>query len=549
MIASAPAAQAVDPPQVIVTYHVASTAVRSVEVVAWRDGLPTVGGFAIDASSDGDPVRVGCAPGAEIAVLFERDDGVYAVDGPFVCPLRDGSRQMDSRWRRTLKLRAPPDPSVRGDLMWLAETIGGGEAWPRCLWRSAHVECWGMPVDARGVLMFEAGDRVWWTVVTARGVRDFQSSAWGRLVIAGNSAASGQISATIARPAGPQADRQSAFRLATVALPDSHAVAIGPASLWVYGGRVPPSSWIELRADGAGPKYVPLDEVAHGPPGLPFWILFDEARVVDGIARAPQGVPAAGAVVTLFRLIDPVPTRTDGRQQPRRVFAGERICDESGAFRFEGLGDADYEIVAWHPQFGRGTVLVPRGGGSVTVRLESAGQVRGRVVAGGKPLAGVDVISLPDPVAYAQAADLTEVKGGDARTGGDGRFAVSTAPGGGGELRIGGGAYPIRRFPLPRAPLPIVDLGDIELGVPIEVTILLDRDPGCDLRATGPVGRAGLQVIGGSRTAPGLFRITFPEEGLWEVHLACGRDELALAPTVITITQGSAGSTLRFVVR
>jgi hypothetical protein len=94
-----------------------------------------------------------------------------------------------------------------------------------------------------------------------------------------------------------------------------------------------------------------------------------------------------------------------------------------------------------------------------------------------------------------------------------------------------------------------VDLGDIELGVPIDVTILLDRDPGCDVRATGPVGRAGLQVIAGSRTAPGLFRITFPEEGLWEVHLACGRDELALAPAMITVTQGSAGSTLRLAVR
>jgi hypothetical protein len=406
-----------------------------------------------------------------------------------------------------------------------------------------------MPVDARGVLMFEAGERVWWTVGTARGVRGFQSSAWGRLVIAGNLAASGQISATLARPAAPQADRQSAFRLATVALPDSHAVAIGPASLWVYGGRVPPSSWIELRADGAGPKYVPLDEVAHGPPGLPFWILLDEARVVDGGVRAPQGVPAVGAVVTLFRLIDPVPTRTDGREQPRRVFAGEHIADDGGAFRFEGLGDGDYEIVAWHPQFGRGTATVPRGEGSVTVRLESAGQVRGRVLAGGKPLAGVDVISLPDPEAYAQAADLTEVKGGDARTGGDGRFAVSTAPGGGGELRVGGGAYPIKRFSLSRAPLPIVDLGDIELGVPIDVTILLDHDPGCEVRATGPVGRAGLQVIPGSRTAPGVFRVTFPEEGLWEVHLACGRDEVALAPTVITITQGSTGSTMRFAVR
>jgi hypothetical protein len=406
-----------------------------------------------------------------------------------------------------------------------------------------------MPVDARGVLMFEAGDRVWWTVGTVRGVRDFQSSAWGRLVLVGNLAASGQISATIARAVAPQAERRSAVRLDTLVLPDAHAVVVGPASLWVYGGQVPPSSWIELRAGGAGPKYVPLDEVAHGPPGLPFWTLLDEARGVDGVARTSQGVAAPGAVVTLFRLIDPVSLRSHPHEQPRTVFAGERIADSAGAFQFDGLGDADYEIVAWHPQFGRGMAAVSRVAGSVTIRLESAGQVRGRVVAGGKPLAGVDVISLPDPQTYVQAADLTEVKGGDARTAADGRFFVSMAPGGGGELRIGGGAYPIRRFPLPRAPLPIVDLGDIELGLPIDVTILLDRDPGCDVQATGPIGRAGLQVIAGSRTAPGLFRIAFPEEGFWEVHLACGRDERPLAPTVIIVTQGSAASTVRLVVR
>jgi hypothetical protein len=397
--------------------------------------------------------------------------------------------------------------------------------------------------------MFEAGDGVWWTIAAPRGVRDFQFSRWGRLIIAGNAPAPGQISATFARPVAPQVERQSSLRLDTVVLPDTHAVALGPASLWVYGGQVPLSSWIELRAAGAGPKYVALDEVAHGPPGLPFWILLDEARVVDGIARASQGLAAAGAVVTLFRLIDPVSPRTDGRELPRRVFAGERIADAAGGFEFDGLGDADYEIVAWHPQFGRGMAAVSRDAGSLTVRLESAGQVRGRVASAGKPLAGVDVISLPDPEAYAQAADLTEVKGGDARTGADGRFAVSMAPGGGGELRVGGGAYPIKRFPLPRAPLPIVDLGDIELGVSIEVMILLDRDPGCEVRATGPIGRAGLQVIAGSRTAPGLFRVPFPEEGLWQVHLACGRDERALAPTAISVTQGSAGSTVRFVVR
>jgi hypothetical protein len=192
---------------------------------------------------------------------------------------------------------------------------------------------------------------------------------------------------------------------------------------------------------------------------------------------------------------------------------------------------------------------VARDDTSVTVRLESAGQVHGRVVAGGKPLAGVDVISLPDPQMYAQAADLTDVKGGDGRTGLDGYFIVSLAAAGGGEVRIGGGSYPIRRFPLPRTPVPVVDLGDIDLGASIQVTVVLDRDPGCDIRATGPIGRSGLQVIGGNRAAPGVFTIAFPEEGTWEVHLLCGRDEHALAPSLVSITQANAGKEIRMEIR
>src|SRR5262249_24193380 len=137
-------------------------------------------------------------------------------------------------------------------------------------------------------------------------------------------------------------------------------------------------------------------------------------------------------------------------------------------------------------------------------------------------------------------------------SGPDGRFLVSLAPGGGGEVRVGGGGSAIRRFPLPRVPLPTVDLGGVDLGSPIAATIVLDRDPGCDVRTAGPVGRAGLQVIVGTRIGPGLFSIAFPEEGTWEVLLACGhdgRDERMLAPSVVSISRAIVGKELRFLVR
>jgi hypothetical protein len=183
-----------------------------------------------------------------------------------------------------------------------------------------------------------------------------------------------------------------------------------------------------------------------------------------------------------------------------------------------------------------------------TIRLLSPGLARGRVLADGRPVQGVDVTVVPDAAAFAAAEDPIELKGGDTRTGADGRFAIALAGGGGGELRVGGGSYAVRRVPLPRAPLPLVELGDIELGRGLTLSIVLDQDPGCDVRAVGPVGRTGLRIVTATRTAPGVFSLTLPEEGSWEFGLLCGREERALAPAVVQVSDRMPPS-LTFVVR
>jgi hypothetical protein len=243
----------------------------------------------------------------------------------------------------------------------------------------------------------------------------------------------------------------------------------------------------------------------------------------------------------MYRLIDPRPQPNSREPPPRRVFVAEAVAAADGLARIDGLGEADYEIVAWHPRFGRGETMLPVGRDRVTIHLLSPGMARGRVLAGGKPLANVDVVSVPDPSAYAGAVDPLDVKGGDGRTGADGRFSVTLAPGGGGELRIGGGRYAVRRVPLPRTPMPLVEIGDIELAGAITVSIALDSESACDLRAAGPIGRTGLQIVSGTPTGPGLFALAVPEAGAWEVVLACGSGEQALAPSVVTIDAGDEG--------
>jgi hypothetical protein len=262
-----------------------------------------------------------------------------------------------------------------------------------------------------------------------------------------------------------------------------------------------------------------------------------------------DGAPAARALDTVFRAIDPLPAGP-GAPVPLRVLAAEMVADDEGEFLVEGLGEADYEIVAFHGQLGRASVNLEAAQTKVAIALQAAGIARGRVVAGGKPLAGIDIISVPDRATINAARDITEIKGGDARTGADGRFSVATASTGGGELRISGGSYAVRRVPLPRPAVPLVDLGDIELVPGIDVKIVFDRAVGdCTLRAVGPIGRTGMQIVTAVRNSDGTYAAIIPEPGLWQFALACAVGRYPLSPASVQITPAHAGKEVHFVVK
>jgi hypothetical protein len=348
-------------------------------------------------------------------------------------------------------------------------------------------------------------------------------------------------------PIAPPPGRLRGLRFESGTVADARAVTLASNVVWIAGDGVPPGAWLELASATAGPVYVPLQELANGLPSLPVHVSLTDRRTLAGRALGADGQPAGKALISLFRMIDPL-RRDNSRDPPRRVLAAEVTADESGRFQLDAMGDAEYEIVAWHSLLGRASVPVPSGATDLDIHLRSSGIARGRVLVDGRPAAGVDVTSMPDTALFSAAQDITDVKGGDAQTGPDGRFSVTVAVSGGGELRIGGGKDPVKRIPLPRPPLPVFDAGDIVLGDSLSVLVVLDRDPGCDMRAAGPVGRTGMQVIPGRRSGAD-YQFALPEAGLWEFTLVCRGEKRSLSPGVVDIRPNQASREVRMVVR
>jgi hypothetical protein len=536
-----------------VTYLDVPPEVVRISIYEWQDETPPVRG-AVAGERHENRLIVRAVSGRRSLIVLERQDGAYLLDGPFWWPPADVERALDRRWRRTVS--APAPEPIAGELPpdWLS---GGRESpgqWPRCFAAGDRLwSCWGAPLGEPGVIVGRAQDRIWWAVVSRGGVPNLRASKWGRLLLVDDPTGEpSDVKIRFAHPIVPSALRVRGLRLYTAAVPAAESFLVTPGAAWLAGDDIPPDAWVEVRTTRAGPAFLGLREIADGPSSLALTIRLDETRPIDGVAIGGGDRLANGALITLFRLIDPADVSlapAGVREKPRRVLIAEAIADARGAFHIDGAGEAEYEVVAWHPQLGRASLVLPRQPGVLTIRLESPGTVRGRVIVAGKPRPGVEVISLPAPDAYKEAEDLVDLKGGDARTGADGRFAVMAAASGGGELRVGGGPLPIRRIPLPRVPAPLLDLGDIELGSVLDLTIVLDQDTPCGVRATGPIGQSGLQIVLAVRAAPGLFRIVLPEPGLWAFGLICGRDGFALSPPTLQITPAHAGKEVRFSVR
>lgn len=529
--------------EVVVSFAGVPEDAQSMWVLDWRGTAAPVSRNAPRLVRRGEPISVSGLPGAPAVVLFSRSDGTYVIDGPFTWPEADGRRTVGQEWRRTVQ-GTIGSAGAQPLLEWISATRRS-EFWPRCVWRDATAwSCLGVPLEEAGVVYAEIDGHTWWSTVGSRttSAPPGRISAWGRLVHVrtGGSDLPEDLAITIARPVPPPAHRLRGIRLETAVVSAIHTMPVAADAAWIAGGEVPAGAWLDVRARGLGPVYIAATQLREGAVTLPYDVTLSPSLAVSGLITGPTDAPAGGALLTLFRLIDPaVPAAALARGAPRarRVLVKEIVTAADGRFGFEDLADADYELIAWHGQFGRVSVPVHGGVEGLTVHLTPAESVRGRVLVRGRPAADVPVVSIPDPQAFTTADDLTELKGGDGRSGPDGRFVVALAPSGGGELRIGGSAGGVRRIPLPKGPQNTsIDLGDVELVAAIPVTFMLDQDPGCDLVAVGPIGHAGLQVVTATRTQTAMFEAGLPEEGTYRLVLACGRAERAVLPATVNVS-------------
>ncbi len=79
------------------------------------------------------------------------------------------------------------------------------------------------------------------------------------------------------------------------------------------------------------------------------------------------------------------------------------------------------------------------------IRTRRPARAVGRVVRDGVPAAGVRVVVVPALAQFAVSGDVTELRGGETETDPDGRFTISLAPRGSGELRVGDERGGVRR--------------------------------------------------------------------------------------------------------
>ncbi len=527
---------------------------RSLEVFRFerRTGQ---GAWRLAAHSRGDVDRTGQiavtgAAGVETLVAFRRPDQRYLLDGPLRWPSSRAVHLVEVAWRRTLRGRFA---SRGAPLEWIdAGADRRASAWPACEWLSASDwECLGVPIASPGVVIGADGHGIEYALapVSAGGAPATELSTgravWARLVDClppPSASKSGPVRVSAKRPYVPRS-RPSAARIETEAEPKIDVHRLSNGLFWIAARAPDATGWLEISASGAATVRLGLEDLSGGTPALPIHVTLEPAVTLSGWVRSADGLAAEGTIVSLYR-IEP---DEDRARPPRRLAVGETRADAEGLFAFDALTREQYEVVAVHERLGRWSGAAEGDRADLEIRLRPPAMIVGRVLRDGRPVAGVPVVVMPDLPLFASGADITELRGGETRTGPDGRFTVAAAARGSGELRVGDETAGVRRVPLARAESlpPRLDIGTIELGGDAAVTLVLEAAEGCDLLLAGPIGRLGLATIRATRLGPAVFEVKPPEPGQYHVVAMCAGTERPVRPPIVEVATGHPNQTIR----
>ena len=366
-------------------------------------------------------------------------------------------------------------------------------------------------------------------------------ASWGRLmnVVSSNPAWLGHAVVTAWREA--VASPTHGGRHIRLSPDDKVQVYPLTASAWwiVSGDRdVGPDRFIEVTRPSAATRRLPiLDLLAH-PDNESYKLMLQQGSPLEGYTVIGSGEPAAGTLVTAFELVtvDAPAFAEEARKSSRLRWIADTVADEEGRFTMDGLDPQTYVLLAVHPRFGR-VETTHRNVEPVTLHLQSAAEVVGRVWLAGMPAAGVAIRVVPDRVDLAEAADPIALLTVPATSDRNGRFALALPEQGSADLIIGGGSHPAVRHQLGSVDaLPAVtDLGDITLPPYIDVLVRLHA-PGCRLDGVGPIGAFGLSRARGSyESTRAAYRLRLPKAGFWWIEATCHGQPRSLLPAVLRI--------------
>lgn len=393
---------------------------------------------------------------------------------------------------------------------------------------SGAPECWFVPWESAGVMIAESdgGKHV---AIFARGMTVSSASLDSGRLLRVHAPSSSPIEARALRL--ERSLRTGAGRLLEARpSPGVMITAVGPRAVWVSGAG--DRAFLEIRSGSAAPQRIPLAALA-GAPDTPVDVRLPPGEVVEGDVRGFAG-PADGATVILSRIVDEGDTRTEEEERPRERIA-ERVADESGRFRFDGLTRDRHELLAIHPVHGRALRVVsppeyPR------LVLRPRARIRGRILRNGIPVPGALVQVLPALDAVASARNPLLLASASARSGTDGRFEINAGDQGRVVVAISSEEGSARVDLGDTATLgEIADLGDIRITDPPAIELIADLPRGCALHAAGPMGSAGLSIVAAVERGEARWRFSPPVSGRWFFAALCGGRELALEPAIVDI--------------